>query len=281
MKGVRGILIIMFFLIFFAGPLPASEILEELNLFRTAPLEFISLTEKDPEEIKALWPEKLFEDLKKGVPPLVEDEALSAVAQKRAEEILAHGLPLPDDFERDLFEELKAEGLKPLFYRESYVIMAFENPLPEDEIFNILLDSLFKNALEYTTNDATLLFPCWRKVGYALATGEIEIEGIPYHGAALVLVFSIDAKEEGSRLFGMIYKVDDEAPVPLSAALVRINPAFGEGKKETMSFPDGSYCIMDYEADFYELSVSKEGLIRKEVGYLPPKPHRKDFFLFP
>ena len=280
MKRIFGSLIILFF-IFLAGRAQALEVVAELNHFRAAPLEFISLTGKDLKEIKALWPEKLFEGLKKGSPPLVEDEALSRVAQRRAEDIFDTGLPLPEDFEKGLFDELKAEGLKPLFYRESYVIMAFENPLPEDEILRILLDSLFKNALEYDTNDATLLFPCWRKVGYSLATGEIEIDGTPYHGAALVLVFSIDAKEEGARLFGVVYKVDDEAPVPLSAALARINLAFGEGKKETMSFPDGSYCIMGYEEGFYDFFVSKEELSRKEAGYLPPKPHRKDFFLYP
>jgi|GEM_PF-6583911 len=256
-----------------------AEVVEELNLFREAPLTFAAYSDKSLEELKKLWPESLWRGVVNGAPPLERDEVLCQIAAERAGEILSHGLPLPEGFAASLEEAFKNHEYRALLFNESYAILAFENPLPEEEARHILLETLFAGALDYQDGDPLILYPCWKRVGVAFKTGELIIEGKNYYAAVLVLVFATVEEETEPVLLGRVYGVGEEGPQPLAEAKVTLKHSLYRLLLSTETWPDGSYCLIGYPAGFYYAQVSYEQESLEEFVFLPPKAHHRDFYL--
>ena len=259
----------------------AQGLVEELNAFRQRPLEFASLTGKRLEELKKIWPESLWRGILNGVKEVQEDEVLTEVAAQRAEKILSVGLPLPENFSKELSQILEERAFPALMAHESYAVLAFENPLSEEEAQGILLTALIAGALQKRDGDALLLFPCWNRVGAAFRFGEIAIEGENYHAAVIVFILAA-IEDETPFLLGQIYGVMEEKVMPLEEATIKLENLWNKKVLlTTNTWPDGSYCLEGYPAGNYLLEGFAEGWKpKKELNYLPNKPHRKDFYLF-
>ena len=279
MKRVISILLIV---LWFAAPaFGEGEFLESVNAFRTRPLDFVHLTGKSPEELRSLWSEELFRVLLNGAPPLVEVETLDEVARLRAEEILRLGLPLPEDFEEGLEKLLEDRGADLLLYREFYILIAFENPLPEDRLRNILLEELFRGALERRNDVADLLFPCWDVIGAAFTVGDIFIEGEPFHAGVLVLITGALEKDT-PRLLGKVYGVSEGEEIPLDGVRMVFTKALQPHIRiVTRSWSDGSFCLTGYPEGIYSVILEHGDFPEKmEWSFLPARTYRRNYYLF-
>jgi len=230
-----------------------------LAAFRAKPLDFVSLTSLSLEEVLARWSDALRPLLEQGMSTPPENRQLEIVAAVRAERVLRKGWPLPADFDVSLKKELREAGYPALMVGESLGVLAFENPLPEENVKKILLEQLIISALLNEPEGAPLLFPCWDAVGMALGYGEIEIEGKVYHAAVLVVVFAV-AEDSSFKVVGRVLKKEKDRLIPIGGALVKAAPLWGWTVGETFSFADGSYCIEGLRPGEFIIWAAEEAL---------------------
>jgi len=249
-----------------------------LNVFRKDPLSFSYILGKDPEDLKKYWPENLWQQIKRGLENIKISEKLNIIAKKRVEEILDISLPLEEGIKKDKLKDLFNEiGYDYVLFEESIALLAFENPISEEEALNILFKMLLINALENKDNGVSILFPCWDEMGYFFKYGQVNYDENLYYAAVLEIIFAIPKNSNKKIIVG---KITDQHGNPIRSAKIEIRNEYNKQNIITETFGNGLYCIENYKYKIGLFEIRKEEFKTKKLfKFISQYPYRFDFSL--
>jgi len=241
-----------------------SEILEEINTFRTHPLSYVDSLGIKTEQIQSIWGERGVAYLSSGLSLLSLDQSLTIAAK-------AH---LEDMFNNIYISHLSQDGLQPeeratqsgynaLLIGESIAFLCFENYISPAQAADILLRQFFKDALlQQTAEGAPLVFAPYENSGIALGSSTFKIEGKLYNVYGMCILFGVNKNTLQKLIVGRIYV--EKLYQPLSNIKVTLKK--GDDIYNTITFLDGSYF-------FLISSLSGEAVLKIEWPMLNLSPY--------
>ena len=219
-------------------------VLERVNDFRAQPLSMLASLGLKEEEVRDKWD---MDYLNEGLSPLLFNEALEAMAKAHIEEMFAYDyLGHNANGFASLEERALSFGYEGVLCGVSIMFFAFEHFVAPEEALNVLLDSLFKDALlKETAEGAPLLFLPYEDIGIAFGGGVMVIEGKSYNAYVLCLEFGRKKEDVPSLFLGRVYAGD----LPLPENGVEGVAIYGWQDNEiafahlAISFADGSFFL--------------------------------------
>jgi len=240
----------------------SPQALVRINAFRAHPLKFASLFGLTEETVREKWG-ALGPEVLQGLPPLIEDPDLTEILETyitqgaSLEALLSHQAD-------GRTPELRLLLLKPLFSSEVLLATAFENYLPPEAALEILLDYLFRGALENRLpQGVTLLFPLYQRAGLVLAADQVPLKpgGPLYNVYLLGLLLTVEDLPPDVLCGRVLPQGVPSTAIPekgLPGVSLTFKGPFHEAR--IFSWLDGSF-YLPQARDFSLLTLEKKGYI--------------------
>jgi len=165
-------------------------IISAINDFRSHPIEYAKVLNIQESELNAKWS---LDNISLEMDPVKEEESLFWMANSHLEEMMEFnfiGHSSRNNF--SLEDRALYFGYRGIFVGESVIMLCFEDFVSKDKALDILLESLFKDALlKETREGAPLLFKPYTDIGVAFGASKIKINNIEYNAYILCIDFGV------------------------------------------------------------------------------------------
>jgi len=218
-------------------------IISAINDFRSHPIEYAKVLNIQESELNAKWS---LDNISLEMDPVKEEESLFWMANSHLEEMMEFnfiGHSSRNNF--SLEDRALYFGYRGIFVGESVIMLCFEDFVSKDKALDILLESLFKDALlKETREGAPLLFKPYTDIGVAFGASKIKINNIEYNAYILCIDFGVYYTD--TYFLGRIFEENKifipENSIKYADIYVWRNNEF-ISTHHTTTFPDGSFYL--------------------------------------
>ncbi|HUU39436.1 MAG TPA: CAP domain-containing protein [Desulfatiglandales bacterium] len=159
-----------------------QKLLSLINQARENPLDMAASLGMDPNRILSDLPD-LYDMLTQGLPPLINNTDLYAVAAAHTMDMLENNYYSHDSPGGSTFDDrIAGSGYVPMVTGEYIEFIAFGNFIDPEEAIGIIFENMFRNELDPSnTERRNILAPEFQEIGIGLGSGSFKIGGSSYN----------------------------------------------------------------------------------------------------